>query len=59
MRRHMGAFAAASAIVVCFLFALSVIRSQHIPSAISDEEYGLYSAWTQSHFPKKPLRGPL
>ena len=59
MRRHIGAFATASAIVASFLFALSVIRSQHIPSAISDEEYGLYSAWTQSHFSKKPPQGQL
>jgi hypothetical protein len=40
-------------------FALSLTRSPHIPPAISNEEYRVYSEWTGLHFGKNPPKGQL
>jgi hypothetical protein len=52
----LGTTAAALAISLGVLF---LIRTPHIPSTIGDEEYGVYSEWTISHFSKNPPQEPL
>jgi hypothetical protein len=52
----LGTTAAALAISLGVLF---LIRTPHIPTTIGDEEYGVYSDWTISHFSKNPPQGPL
>lgn len=47
----LGTTAAAVAISLGVLF---LARTPHIPPIIGDEEYGVYSDWTISHFSKNP-----
>jgi len=52
----LGTTAAALAISLGVLF---LTRTPRIPTTIGDEEYGVYSDWTISHFSKNPPQGPL
>ena len=59
MKRSALLFAITSAVLAISFFILVLARAAHIPSTIRDEEYGLYSDWTKSHFAKNPPQGQL
>jgi hypothetical protein len=59
MKRPVLMFTITLTVLLMSLCILFLARSPRIPNTIRDEEYGLYSEWTVSHFLKNPPKGQL